>query len=505
MLDRVKMTGAGQAMASCPVTAHGLGRGDRDPSLHVTNTDGRTLLSCHAGCHVQDVLLALGLDFTDLFDEPLHREQKVLVASYIYRNLDGSPRHIVDRFVTATGKTFTQRMPGAERPGYSSRKFMTTLYRAPEVKAQAEAGGVVYVVEGEKDVHSAESIGMVATTGPNGAKNWQDYYWRLFVGASEVIVVADNDEPGKMHAANVIADLRSHDIKCHAVRVKPGHEKADLTDHVKAGFKAEDLVTIDPNRLRPEGCPMDDLLRKDFPPVRFAVDDLIAAGLTLLGGAPKIGKSYIAQDIALGVALGSNCLSHLTCQQGSVLYLALDNDTERRVKERTQYILAGQDIRHIPMEVHTEWPTGAAALAAVQEWTNETDNPLMVIVDTLVRVEPEFEGNGRENAYAASTNVLSRWAKFAITNNIAVVAVHHDKKGETDDWMDKFTGSRGITATAQTLLFVQAKRGEKVGMLRVTGRDIETDDLELMRYGRTWVAASKPQEVQGTPVLHLVQ
>jgi hypothetical protein len=61
-LDKVRRTGADTWQACCP--AHD----DRGPSLAIRATDdGRILLHCFAGCDVQDVLGAVGLEFSDLF------------------------------------------------------------------------------------------------------------------------------------------------------------------------------------------------------------------------------------------------------------------------------------------------------------------------------------------------------------------------------------------------------------------------------------------------------
>lgn len=55
--------------SSCPVPAHGKGRGDVDPSLGISEGDDRrALLRCRAGCSVEDVLDNLGLSKRDLFD-----------------------------------------------------------------------------------------------------------------------------------------------------------------------------------------------------------------------------------------------------------------------------------------------------------------------------------------------------------------------------------------------------------------------------------------------------
>ncbi len=63
-LDGVKRTGADRWIAKCP--AHE----DRSPSLSVRELDdGRVLLHDFAGCSVEEVLAAIGLEFDALFPE----------------------------------------------------------------------------------------------------------------------------------------------------------------------------------------------------------------------------------------------------------------------------------------------------------------------------------------------------------------------------------------------------------------------------------------------------
>lgn len=68
-LDKVKKTGGGRWLARCP--AHE----DRSPSLAIRALDdGRVLLHCFAGCSVDDVLAAIGLDMADLFPSRPNQE-----------------------------------------------------------------------------------------------------------------------------------------------------------------------------------------------------------------------------------------------------------------------------------------------------------------------------------------------------------------------------------------------------------------------------------------------
>ena len=63
-LERVKQTGAGRWIASCP--AHE----DRSPSLSIRELDdGRVLINDFGGCGTDAVLAALGLTMAELFPE----------------------------------------------------------------------------------------------------------------------------------------------------------------------------------------------------------------------------------------------------------------------------------------------------------------------------------------------------------------------------------------------------------------------------------------------------
>ena len=110
------------------------------------------------------------------------------------------------------------------------------------------------------------------------------------------------------------------------------------TDHGYSGsVTSVTSVTSEDERplwRRLESWSAPQLLAADFPPLRWAVPNLLPEGCALLVGAPKVGKSWAALDIALAVAGGGLALGALRVETGPVLYLALE-DGPRRLADRS--------------------------------------------------------------------------------------------------------------------------------------------------------------------------
>lgn len=231
-LEDVKQNGHGY-VARCP--AHD----DRNPSLSVTEgDDGQVLLKCHTGCKLEAILDALKLESRDLFraDSKTRREIR---ATYDYTDEE---EELLFQVVRYHPKDFRQRRRNdAGEWEWNLRKTRRVLYRLPKVLAAAAAGDVVYVVEGEKDVHALEAAGCVATCNPGGAGKWRTEYRECLVGA-RVVVVADKDEPGRKHAAQVAASLQGKAASVTVVEAKTGK---DAADHLASSHRLDEFVPAD--------------------------------------------------------------------------------------------------------------------------------------------------------------------------------------------------------------------------------------------------------------------
>jgi 5S rRNA maturation endonuclease (ribonuclease M5) len=212
------------------------GHDDHKPSLSVREgNEGRPLVQCRShGCSYERICDAIGWERRNgHVDEP--------VAIYTYTDEQDVPLYEVGRFA---GKRFLQRRAGADDWKGGIRGVRRVLYRLPLVVTAVKHGKTVYLVEGEKDVHTLEDAGVaIATTSPMGAGKWRAEYAETLRGA-DVVVVADRDEKGIEHARAVARSLRRVGCKVRLRLPALNHEKADVTDHLTAGFTLAQLVEL---------------------------------------------------------------------------------------------------------------------------------------------------------------------------------------------------------------------------------------------------------------------
>lgn len=115
-------------------------------------------------------------------------------------------------------------------------------YRLPELLASQPAEPV-FVVEGEKCTDALAGIGYIATTNPQGAGKWRADFAPHFKDRL-IIVIPDNDEPGRRHAESIVASLGPV-AKTIQIVILPGlPEKGDIADWLAMGHTRADLAEL---------------------------------------------------------------------------------------------------------------------------------------------------------------------------------------------------------------------------------------------------------------------
>jgi putative DNA primase/helicase len=213
----------------------------RSLSVHV-GADGKVLLHCHAGCKPESVAMALGLEMKDLFPgRPASEDPHRIVAVYDYQDEGGALRYQV---VRRADKSFSQRQPdGKGGWTWSLKGVEPLLYRVPELMRAMQEHRTVYIAEGEKDVDNLWRIGLPATTNSGGAGKWRLGFAERFRGA-DVVVLPDNDEPGRAHALQVAKSLHGTAKSVRVLELPGLARKGDVSDWLQRGGTKEELSRL---------------------------------------------------------------------------------------------------------------------------------------------------------------------------------------------------------------------------------------------------------------------
>ncbi|QCX79100.1 hypothetical protein C9F11_27490 [Streptomyces sp. YIM 121038] len=213
-----------------------------------------------------------------------------------------------------------------------------------------------------------------------------------------------------------------------------------------------------------------------FPEPKWAVPGILAEGVSVLAGPPKVGKSWLSLGLGLSVAAGGKAFGSVTVQGGPVLYLALE-DTPRRLQTRMGKLLEG---RPAPggLTLVTECPSfPQGGSEAIAQWLERNPEARMVVVDVFAKMRgPSPAG---VSAYDADYVAVGYAKRLADHYGVAVVLVHHVRKAGSEDFLTEVSGTNGIAGAADATLVLKRARGQADGILHVTGRDVDEAEYAL--------------------------
>lgn len=231
------------------------------------------------------------------------------------------------------------------------------------------------------------------------------------------------------------------------------------------------------------------ICKKDLPPIKYFVDGMLSAGFTVLAGNPKIGKSWLVQQLAICIASGIPFLEHGT-RKASVLYLDLEG-SEQRTQERVKKqgyklpdnIFVKYRCRTIDGEPVTMKDNNLVKYLD-QILTELTPSPELVIIDTLIKVKG---GEKRTlNSYENDSKIFGALQDYAISKGICIVGLTHLHKEihgfSGSDWTERITGSMGLVGVGDNLwgLFKKGRgENEREAVFRIAGRDLPECDFLL--------------------------
>lgn len=214
------------------------------------------------------------------------------------------------------------------------------------------------------------------------------------------------------------------------------------------------------------------LMDMNLPRTKFVIQGILPQGLAIIAGAPKIGKSWLMLDWCVKIAKGENIWNFKTTK-GTTLYLCLE-DNDNRIQDR---LLTITD--EVTNDVY--FVTDCCSLSdgleeQIRNFVNEHSDTVLIVIDTFQKVRQ----NSKDTSYASDYKEIATIKKIADELQIAILLVHHMRKQDDKDPLNKLSGTNGIAGGADTIFILdRSKRSQNSSTLICTGRDIEYREFEL--------------------------
>lgn len=227
---------------------------DKEPSLTVSVGEKQPIiLRCHSGCTPNEILEAIGLKEKDVCNnnvkyeltpfekvKKFYKEKQGLeyIDHYDWKDKSGKYLKTVFRFKKPNQPNkIIRQVQLLDEPIFNVKGVKAEIYNVQVLESNQE----IFFCEGEKCVEALNKKGLAAVTTGN-CSSWRKHYTHYFKG-KDVIILADNDEPGEKFANSVAKDIggtASSVITLKTSKAKGG----DIADYFEEGFTVDDLYKL---------------------------------------------------------------------------------------------------------------------------------------------------------------------------------------------------------------------------------------------------------------------
>lgn len=176
-------------------------------------------------------------------------------------------------------------------------------------------------------------------------------------------------------------------------------------------------------KLSTRSC--EEIMTTVYKPIEFVIDGLLAQGLYILAGAPKVGKSWLVLDMCLSISKGETVLGQKTLQ-GTALYLCLE-DSYARIQNRLYEPSAPKSkdniflaALYVYLKRHISFSGTASELVSeLKEVTQEQFYPNRVTRDLV------------QNGYTLRKYGID--FQYKRTRNGRLIILHYDRERDSSD------------------------------------------------------------------------
>lgn len=257
------------------------------------------------------------------------------IEEYIYTDPEGNPSRKIIRLEAPAdpGKKKRKSFPQYRWTGSEWQKGASGLplypYRLAEMLVAAN--NTVFVCEGEKDADRIASLGIVATTNPMGAGSWHSDLNHWFRG-KECLILADNDEIGRKHAADVARHLKPVAESVRVVELPGLPAKGDVSDWLDVDpTNAERLLAVAKSvpiwtakdSAADAPLPLFPPLPKSEPYPVANLGPVLSRAAVAIGRKVQVPESIAAQSVLASAALTAQAIADVRLPYGQTRPLSL--------------------------------------------------------------------------------------------------------------------------------------------------------------------------------------
>jgi putative DNA primase/helicase len=471
-------------------SAHEDGRKRNRQSLRLSQhrASSNIQVKCFADDPVDQVLAKVGLRREDI------RVQHTTIAEFDYRDETGS---LLLQAIRYPGKVFKVRRPDPSDPArwiHDAKSVRRTLYRLPEL----QGARTVFVAEGEACADCLrERFGVSATTNIFGAGKWRDDYPVQLVaaGCRAVVVLPDNDDPGREHADQVARSCHAAGLRVFCLTLPDLPDKGDICDWAAAGHSRQEFVALasqaepwpDPatevlgagreaheKRGSEEGGPAEDpgmwlsTWRGDRRLVATRVDHLVATPVAwwwrrrlprgkvlIIAGDPGLGKSYLVTDVHARASTGAAWPDEADMRTPvHSIVLSAEDGAEDTIKLRLDGQGANGSLIHVVRAIRLR--QGGESLVSLDRDLPHLEELVTAFGAGLVSIDPINAYLPVRDSYKDSDirQALAPLALFAERTGVTVVLIMHLTKDTERQALYRILGGIGYAAAVRVVLMV---------------------------------------------------
>ncbi len=340
---------------------------------------------------------------------------------------------------------------------------------------RAKQIGHVVVCEGQTDAITLHHHGIPAFGIP-GVGNLKVLQSSYFEGIDQVYVIEEHDEAGEKFPHSVAVVLK--DLGVSAVTLRVRLEAKDVNDLYKEnpkrfidrfGRSVKEARGLRKSNIRVMFAR--DILRKDYPPMRWAIPGLLPEGLAVLFSSPKVGKSFCALQAAVAVASGSMFSGRLCWKAEEREVILIDLEQCEGVQMQGRFRHLGVDHESWNTIVIDDFPKlDKGGLEELDILLEEHPRCGLVVIDVWSNVKPAQRFDG-ENAYDAEYRWCKELRHLFLKRRACCLVIHHDRKGDSSGMTEKASGTKALTGAANAVLHLERGMRETKGTLSMIGRD----------------------------------